>query len=143
VPFFSISGSDFVEMFVGVGASRVRDLFTQAKQASPCIIFVDEIHPSESARGDERYGRHLLDRQEGREGSRNLAASDRHRAAGALTRMPFPTEARDAGLRAWIGVLGERHPEIIWVPDKHKSADPDADGEIASAAVSGVPSPAR
>ena len=43
VPFFSISGSDFVEMFVGVGASRVRDLFAQAKQNSPCIIFVDEI----------------------------------------------------------------------------------------------------
>ena len=43
VPFFSISGSDFVEMFVGVGASRVRDLFEQAKQASPCIIFMDEI----------------------------------------------------------------------------------------------------
>ena len=42
VPFFSISGSDFVEMFVGVGASRVRDLFEQAKQASPCIIFMDE-----------------------------------------------------------------------------------------------------
>jgi cell division protease FtsH len=41
VPFFSISGSDFVEMFVGVGASRVRDLFEQAKQASPCIIFID------------------------------------------------------------------------------------------------------
>src|SRR5215207_8387697 len=43
VPFFSISGSDFVEMFVGVGASRVRDLFEQAKQNSPCIIFMDEI----------------------------------------------------------------------------------------------------
>jgi SpoVK/Ycf46/Vps4 family AAA+-type ATPase len=43
VPFFSISGSDFVEMFVGVGASRVRDLFKQAKEASPCIIFLDEI----------------------------------------------------------------------------------------------------
>ena len=43
VPFFSISGSEFVEMFVGVGASRVRDLFEQAKQASPCIVFVDEI----------------------------------------------------------------------------------------------------
>ena len=42
-PFFSIAGSDFVEMFVGVGASRVRDLFEQAKQAAPCIIFVDEI----------------------------------------------------------------------------------------------------
>ena len=43
VPFFSISGSDFVEMFVGVGASRVRDLFEQAKQSSPCIVFMDEI----------------------------------------------------------------------------------------------------
>ena len=43
VPFFSISGSDFVEMFVGVGASRVRDLFKQAKENSPCIIFLDEI----------------------------------------------------------------------------------------------------
>ena len=43
VPFFSMSGSDFVEMFVGVGASRVRDLFDQAKKNSPCIIFIDEI----------------------------------------------------------------------------------------------------
>lgn len=47
VPFFTISGSDFVEMFVGVGASRVRDLFEQAKQNSPCIIFVDEIDAAE------------------------------------------------------------------------------------------------
>ncbi len=43
VPFFSISGSDFVEMFVGVGASRVRDLFDQAKKHAPCIVFIDEI----------------------------------------------------------------------------------------------------
>ena len=43
VPFFIISGSDFVEMFVGVGASRVRDLFEQAKRNSPCIVFIDEI----------------------------------------------------------------------------------------------------
>ncbi|MBO5546485.1 MAG: AAA family ATPase, partial [Bacteroidales bacterium] len=43
VPFFSISGSDFVEMFVGVGASRVRDLFAQAKEKAPCIVFIDEI----------------------------------------------------------------------------------------------------
>ena len=43
VPFFSISGSDFVEMFVGVGASRVRDLFLQGKRNAPCIIFIDEI----------------------------------------------------------------------------------------------------
>ena len=44
VPFFSISGSDFVEMFVGVGASRVRDLFEEGKRHAPCIIFIDEIH---------------------------------------------------------------------------------------------------
>ncbi|MEG1545277.1 MAG: AAA family ATPase, partial [Tannerellaceae bacterium] len=43
VPFFSLSGSDFVEMFVGVGASRVRDLFRQAKEKAPCIVFIDEI----------------------------------------------------------------------------------------------------
>ena len=43
VPFFSISGSDFVEMFVGVGASRVRDLFKKANESAPCIIFIDEI----------------------------------------------------------------------------------------------------
>ena len=51
VPFFSMSGSDFVEMFVGVGASRVRDLFNQAKQKSPCIIFIDEIDAVGRARG--------------------------------------------------------------------------------------------
>ena len=43
VPFFTISGSDFVEMFVGVGASRVRDMFEQGKKSAPCIIFIDEI----------------------------------------------------------------------------------------------------
>ena len=51
VPFFSISGSDFVEMFVGVGASRVRDLFKQAKQKAPCIVFIDEIDAVGRARG--------------------------------------------------------------------------------------------
>ena len=51
VPFFSLSGSDFVEMFVGVGASRVRDLFRQAKEKAPCIIFIDEIDAVGRARG--------------------------------------------------------------------------------------------
>lgn len=52
VPFFSMSGSDFVEMFVGVGASRVRDLFRQAKEKSPCIVFIDEIDAVGRARGN-------------------------------------------------------------------------------------------
>ena len=55
VPFFSLTGSDFVEMFVGVGASRVRDLFKQAQQSAPCIIFIDEIDAIGKSR-DTRYG---------------------------------------------------------------------------------------
>ena len=58
VPFFSISGSDFVEMFVGVGASRVRDLFDQAKKSSPCIIFIDEIDAVGRHRGAGLGGGH-------------------------------------------------------------------------------------
>ena len=70
VPFFSISGSDFVEMFVGVGASRVRDLFEQAKQAAPAIIFVDEI---------DAVGRH---RGAGTVATARSAARSRREAAG-------------------------------------------------------------
>ncbi|MDE7071955.1 MAG: ATP-dependent zinc metalloprotease FtsH, partial [Bacteroidales bacterium] len=55
VPFFSISGSDFVEMFVGVGASRVRDLFRMAKEKAPCIIFIDEIDAIGRARGKNSF----------------------------------------------------------------------------------------
>ena len=58
VPFFSISGSDFVEMFVGVGASRVRDLFQQAKRNSPCIVFIDEINAVGRRRGAGLGGGH-------------------------------------------------------------------------------------
>ncbi len=58
VPFFSISGSDFVEMFVGVGASRVRDLFEQAKKNAPCIIFIDEIDAVGRQRGAGLGGGH-------------------------------------------------------------------------------------
>ena len=57
VPFFSISGSEFVEMFVGVGASRVRDLFAQAKDQAPCIIFIDELDALGKARGMDGFGR--------------------------------------------------------------------------------------
>ena len=58
VPFFSISGSDFVEMFVGVGASRVRDMFTEAKLHAPCIIFIDEIDAVARRRGAGVGGGH-------------------------------------------------------------------------------------
>ncbi|MFH1152617.1 MAG: ATP-dependent zinc metalloprotease FtsH [Pseudomonadota bacterium] len=58
VPFFSISGSDFVEMFVGMGAARVRDLFTQAREKAPCIIFIDELDALGKARGAGMIGGH-------------------------------------------------------------------------------------
>ena len=58
VPFFTISGSDFVEMFVGVGASRVRDLFEQAKKNAPCIVFIDEIDAVGRKRGAGLGGGH-------------------------------------------------------------------------------------
>ncbi len=58
VPFFSISGSEFVEMFVGVGASRVRDLFEQAKKSAPCLVFIDEIDAVGRQRGAGLGGGH-------------------------------------------------------------------------------------
>ena len=57
VPFFSISGSEFVEMFVGVGAARVRDLFEQARKTAPCIIFIDELDALGKARSRRRLRR--------------------------------------------------------------------------------------
>lgn len=89
VPFFSISGSDFVEMFVGVGASRVRDLFEQAKKNSPCIIFIDEIDAVGRRRGAGLGGGHdereqtlnqllvEMDGFEGTEGVIVIAATNR------------------------------------------------------------------
>ena len=58
VPFYSLSGADFVEMFVGVGASRVRDLFEQAKKSTPCIIFIDELDAVGRQRGAGIGGGH-------------------------------------------------------------------------------------
>jgi len=55
VPFFSVSGSEFVEMFVGVGAARVRDLFEQARKFAPCIVFIDEIDAVEGKRSRHRW----------------------------------------------------------------------------------------
>ena len=89
VPFFSISGSDFVEMFVGVGASRVRDMFEQAKKHSPCIIFIDEIDAVGRHRGGGHGGGHdereqtlnqllvEMDGFEGNEGVIVIAATNR------------------------------------------------------------------
>src|SRR5699024_3998165 len=89
VPFFSISGSDFVEMFVGVGASRVRDMFEQAKKQAPCIIFIDEIDAVGRQRGAGLGGGHdereqtlnqLLVEMDGFEGSEGvivIAATNR------------------------------------------------------------------
>ena len=89
VPFYSISGSDFVEMFVGVGASRVRDLFKQARENSPCIIFVDEIDAVGRQRGSGMGGGHdereqtlnqllvEMDGFDGREGVILIAATNR------------------------------------------------------------------
>ncbi|HMK57390.1 MAG TPA: ATP-dependent zinc metalloprotease FtsH [Dissulfurispiraceae bacterium] len=89
VPFFSISGSDFVEMFVGVGASRVRDLFDQAKKSAPCIIFIDEIDAVGRHRGAGLGGGHdereqtlnqllvEMDGFEGKEGIIIIAATNR------------------------------------------------------------------
>ena len=89
VPFFSISGSDFVEMFVGVGASRVRDMFEQAKRHAPCIIFIDEIDAVGRHRGSGTGGGHdereqtlnqmlvEMDGFEGNEGVIVIAATNR------------------------------------------------------------------
>merc|ERR1711937_136655 len=81
VPFFSISGSEFVEMFVGVGASRVRDLFEQAKKNAPCIVFIDEIDAVGRSRGTgigggnderERTLNQLLTEMDGFEGNTGI-----------------------------------------------------------------------
>ena len=92
VPFYSISGSDFVEMFVGVGASRVRDLFEQAKANAPAIVFVDEI---------DAVGRHR-------------GAGLRRRARRARAD-PEPAAGRDGRLRR----QGRRHPDRRHQPARH------------------------
>ena len=99
VPFFSISGSEFVEMFVGMGASKVRDLFTQAKEKAPCIVFIDEIDAIGQKRSGGQYGgndereqtlNQLLTEMDGFEGNNGviiLAATNRPESLDpALTR---------------------------------------------------------
>ena len=99
VPFFSISGSEFVEMFVGMGASKVRDLFKQAKEKAPCIVFIDEIDAIGQKRNSGQYGgndereqtlNQLLTEMDGFEGNNGviiLAATNRPESLDpALTR---------------------------------------------------------
>ena len=137
VPFYSISGSDFVEMFVGVGASRVRDLFEQAKQNAPCIIFVDEIDAVGRQRGAGLGGGHdereqtlnqLLVEMDGfdaRGGIILIAATNRPDILDPALLRPgrfdrqIPVAAPDiAGRKAILGVHS-----------KGKPMDPDADLE--------------
>ncbi len=103
VPFFSISGSDFVEMFVGVGASRVRDMFEQAKKHAPCIIFIDEIDAVGRQRGAGLGGGHdereqtlnqLLVEMDGFEGSEGVIVI-------AATNRPDVLDARLAASRSF------------------------------------------
>jgi len=135
VPFYSISGSDFVEMFVGVGASRVRDLFEQAKQNAPCIIFVDEIDAVGRQRGAGLGGGH-----DEREQTLNqlLVEMDGFDARGgiiliAATNRPDildPALLRPGRFDRQIPVsvpdlMGRK--KILQVHSKGKPLDPDAD----------------
>ena len=109
VPFFSISGSEFVEMFVGMGAARVRDLFKQAQEKAPCIVFIDEIDtigktPRTPAMGgnDEREQtlNQLLSEMDGFDGSRGvviLAATNRPESWTRLCCVP----AASTGASRW------------------------------------------
>lgn len=105
VPFFSISGSDFVEMFVGVGASRVRDLFTQAKKNAPCIVFIDEI----DAIGKKRNSGVFMERafHVAILGSVGRAGTDAEPAVGGNGRVFVQRFHRGAGEHQSRGYFGQ------------------------------------
>lgn len=136
VPFFSISGSDFVEMFVGVGASRVRDLFAQAKEKAPCIVFIDEIDAVGRARGknagfssnDERENtlNQLLTEMDGfgsNSGVIILAATNR---ADILDKALMRAGRFDRQIRVELPEVNERE-EIFKVHIKHLKVSPEFD----------------
>ena len=138
VPFFSISGSDFVEMFVGVGASRVRDLFAQAKEKDPCIVFIDEIDAVGRARGknvgfssnDERENtlNQLLTEMDGfgtNSGVIVLAATNR---ADILDKALMRAGRFDRQIHVTLPDLNERK-EIFLVHTKKLKLAPDFDVE--------------
>lgn len=139
VPFFSISGSDFVEMFVGVGASRVRDLFAQAKEKAPCIVFIDEIDAVGRARGknagfssnDERENtlNQLLTEMDGfasNSGVIILAATNR---ADILDKALMRAGRFDRQINVELPELKERI-EIFNVHLKNIKLDPTFDVEV-------------
>ena len=139
VPFFSISGSDFVEMFVGVGASRVRDLFRQAKEKAPCIVFIDEIDAVGRARGknvgfssnDERENtlNQLLTEMDGfdtNSGVIILAATNR---ADILDKALLRAGRFDRQIHVDLPELKERE-EIFKVHIKNLKLEPDFDVEF-------------
>ncbi len=139
VPFFSISGSDFVEMFVGVGASRVRDLFKQAKEKAPCIVFIDEIDAVGRARGknagfssnDERENtlNQLLTEMDGFDSNSGviiLAATNR---ADILDKALMRAGRFDRQIHVELPDLNERK-EIFQVHTSKLKLDPDFDLDL-------------
>ena len=146
VPFFSLSGSDFVEMFVGVGASRVRDLFRQAKEKSPCIVFIDEIDAVGRARGknanmnsnDERENtlNQLLTEMDGfgsNSGVIILAATNR---ADILDKALLRAGRFDRQIHVELPDLNERK-EIFGVHLRPIKIDESVDAEFLAKADSG------
>jgi cell division protease FtsH len=138
VPFFSISGSDFVEMFVGVGASRVRDLFEQAKKSSPCIIFIDEIDAVGRKRGAGLGGGHdereqtlnqLLVEMDGfglNEGIIILAATNRPDILDSALLRPGRFDRQIV-----IGIPDVKGREAIFnIHSKNKPLDKGVDGKV-------------
>lgn len=147
VPFFSLSGSDFVEMFVGVGASRVRDLFKQAQQTAPCIIFIDEIDAIGKSR-DSHYGggndereqtlNQLLSNMDGFDSSKGLVvlgATNRPEVLDKALLRPGRFDRRiivdKPDLKGRIDVLRVHAKNVLM----HDSVDLEAIGKATSGAV--------
>lgn len=147
VPFFSLTGSDFVEMFVGVGASRVRDLFKQAQQTAPCIIFIDEIDAIGKSR-DSRYGggndereqtlNQLLSNMDGFDSSKGLVvlgATNRPEVLDKALLRPGRFDRRiivdKPDLKGRVDVLKVHAKNVLM----HDSVDLEAIGRATSGAV--------
>ena len=147
VPFFSLSGSDFVEMFVGVGASRVRDLFKQAQQMAPCIIFIDEVDAIGKSR-DNHYGggndereqtlNQLLSEMDGFDSSKGLvilAATNRPEVLDKALLRPGRFDRRvivdKPDLKGRIDILKVHAKDVLM----HDSVDLEAIGLATSGAV--------